>query len=281
MGNNSSYENSYNTYNQGYIGYTEKLMNSLIFQAPKLAYHEKRNIPFWVKFIRLSNGNKISYFVLNPTNPKDVHNQKYILWSHGNAADLMSLRPTLKYLHGKLGGEIGFIAYDYEGYGFSDGECRETHCYRDIKAMIDHCVNERGIKRENLILLGQSLGTGIVSHYCHDHDWKTHVILISPYKSISRVILDPHWINPTNFLIYLIDRFDTKNKLHSMDCPITIYHGMKDELITYNHSKELFDKYRYNIELILIKNAGHNDIIDMINVEHIKNIVYGKVNFKD
>lgn len=259
------------------IGYVESLMNIRIFQPPnKLIYNNDIIKPKWIKYIILPNKNKLSYFVIDPISNNKINdnNRKYILWSHGNSGDLISLYSTLKSLYDGMNGQVGFIAYDYEGYGYSDGICSERNCYNDLTCMIKHALTTLHINKNNLFLIGHSLGTGIVVDFCFRHVWETPIILISPYKSISRIKIDPHW---TDFIINnavnYLDMFTTHHKLHILVCPIIIYHGTKDELIPSSHSIEMYNNHKDKINLILIENANHSNILQYIRSIELLSII--------
>ena len=56
-----------------------------------------------------------------------------LLYIHGNAEDLGDIRPLLDRLH-RYG--FGVFAYDYRGYGTSDGNPSERNAYRDADAYL-------------------------------------------------------------------------------------------------------------------------------------------------
>jgi pimeloyl-ACP methyl ester carboxylesterase len=251
------------------IGYVESSMNGAIFLPPDRDRLPRNNPPHWVKFIEMPNSNKVSYFLIEPDKDNRVLNNKkndrYILWSHGNASDLAAMYSSMQYLHRSMDGKIGIIAYDYEGYGYSDGICAEKNCYNNLALMIRHAINEIGINRENLFLIGQSLGTGVVIDFCSTHSWKTPIILLSPYKSILRVMVDPHWTDPmTNLIIDSIDMFTSHYKMHKIQCPVIIYHGLRDRLIHPKHSVEMYNNHKDKITLVLLRDADHNDMLNHI-----------------
>lgn len=271
----------------GTIGFIEAKMNELMFKPPKrnLSKLEKPTFIETIETIetfldaRENENISLSYFVIHPSD-KDKKDKPYILWSHGNGCDIIETYPEMKDLHSKLNGQIGIIMYDYEGYGLSSGKCRETNCYRNLSMMIDLCKNTLNISANNLFLLGHSLGTGVVIDYVANHtDWETPIILISPYKSISRVLVDPHWTDLlTNFVVNCVDRFVSIDKIEKITSPIYIYHGMKDTLIDYHHSIELRKKNKGNTTLILMKHANHNDMLRHINPKEIWNIIFNYKN---
>jgi abhydrolase domain-containing protein 17 len=279
------------------IGYIETQMNNLIFKPPNRQYIKKNgDIPKYIENFTSESFNDdtidLSYFVIHPNEirharksekrkAKKKSNPPYILWSHGNGCDLIESYPVMRALHSELGGHVGIIMYDYEGYGLSSGNCRETNCYRDLELMVDYCTSKLEIPKDRLFLLGHSLGTGVVVDYVSSHksDWKTPIILLSPYKTISRVMVDPHWMDLiTNTLINSIDRFTSIDKIGEIDTPIIIYHGMKDALITYKHSVELRNANKKRTTLVLLKKATHNDILTHIDPKEIWNIVFNFIN---
>lgn len=269
---------------QTQLGYIEAYMNQLIFHPPdrqlyRQLYRQRidqhTQIPEWMKFIRTSDRNPITYFSIDPEISVENKEKAYILWSHGNSGDLISHYQTMDQWFTGMKKQIGIICYDYHGYGLSGGICSENNCYDSLIIVVKHVLDEMGIKPENLYLVGQSLGTGVVVDFCSRHEWSTPIILISPYKSISRVKIDPHWSNlSANVFVDNIDMFKTHHKMHLVECPCIIYHGLKDSLIHPSHSIELYNAHKNKITLILLRNADHNNILSHISIEQIADMIH-------
>ena len=49
---------------------------------------------------------------------------------------------------------------------------------------IDYATDIQDIEPVNIILMAESLGTGVAIDYVANYDWYAPIILISPYKSI-------------------------------------------------------------------------------------------------
>lgn len=258
------------------LGPIETTLNNVIFMPPnREMFKQYNNAPNWMRFIKTNSGKKISYFVIEPDNFHNGEDKKYIIWSHGNGSDIIGMYGPMVTLHRQLRGKVGIIAYDYEGYGFSNGICSEKNCYSDLRVIVKHALNIVGVKKENIFLIGQSLGTGVVVDFCAVNDWTTPIILLAPYKSIARVKVDPYWLDiVSNLFVNCVDMFCSQYKLPDVDAPIIIYHGMKDKLILPYHSVEMYNQHRDKITLILLKNAGHNDILRNINTDQILDIVF-------
>ncbi|AYV85024.1 MAG: hydrolase family protein [Satyrvirus sp.] len=186
---------------------------------------------------------------------------KYIVFSHGNASDIYSMFYFMKDLSDKLG--VGIIGYDYIGFGMShDEKPSERGCYDSMEAIMDYILNELYIDKKNIYLLGQSLGTGIAIDYVFKHNWTNPIILVSPYKSICRVVADTSLVAP-------IDKFNTLKKLGSITCPVKIFHGDLDKVISITHGKEIYENLKNKtFDPVWFKNVGHNDILYKIENAH-------------
>ena len=117
-----------------------------------------------------------------------------------------------------------------------------------------------------ILLVGQSLGTGIVVDYIskQQNKWSNPVILISPYKSIPKIITQ---YNLIEFLICK-NKFCTYDKIIKTICPIKIFHGCIDNLIPISHSEELFELTpNKSIQPTWFDNTGHNDILNKIDMD--------------
>jgi pimeloyl-ACP methyl ester carboxylesterase len=288
-------------------------MDSMIFRPPDRSnYIDKQNYPDHIKKIKTthyrckdgfryykdSDDSKdskdskdsdfikdtvLTYSVIHPSSikSKKSRNQPYIVWSHGNACDIVDSYPMMQSIHAKLNGNVGIIMYDYEGYGMSSGKCGEGSCYNSLDIMIEYCENELSISKNMLFLIGQSLGSGVVVEYAYKHadSWTTPIILLSPYKSISRVVVDPHKYDMcSNLMIRYIDKFCTMDKISSINSPIVIYHGIQDRLIGYEHSIYLYELNKQNTTLILLKYADHNNLCDHIDMREIWNTIFNHIN---
>lgn len=269
-------------------GHIENFMNAQVFKPP---IRLSKDIPEFIKTIDCTYSDcqdaLITYFVIHPEPPKKTkkkygknNDPPYLVWNHGNACDIQEIYPKLHNMYNKMGRNIGIICYDYEGYGYSSGTPRETNCYRNLQTVVEYANKELGISRNKLFLVGHSLGTGIVIDYVHKHDsWETPIILLSPYKTISRVIYDPSVFNVgLNLTIKLVDRFCSVDKIGSIKVPIVIYHGTSDMLIECYNSLDLQKANSQYTMVVLIEGADHNSLFDRIDPRQIWNVVFNHIN---
>ncbi|GFP94956.1 alpha/beta hydrolase domain-containing protein 17b [Phtheirospermum japonicum] len=114
--------------------------------------------------------NIVAFYLRNP------YARLTMLYSHGNAADLGQLVDLFLQLRDNLRVNlIGLTSnidldlvlpkkYDYSGYGASTGKPSEFDTYADIEAVYEYLQTEYGISQEDLILYGQSVGSGPTLH---------------------------------------------------------------------------------------------------------------------
>ncbi|GFS39871.1 alpha/beta-Hydrolases superfamily protein [Actinidia rufa] len=81
-----------------------------------------------------------------------------LLYSHGNAADVGQMYELFVELSIHL--RVNLMGYDYSGYGQSTGKPSEQNTYADIEAAYKCLEESYGAKQEEIILYGQSVGSG-------------------------------------------------------------------------------------------------------------------------
>ena len=82
----------------------------------------------------------------------------------------------------------------------------------------------------------------------------------APFYSLVEVAAHHYFYVPTNLL--LKDRFESLNKIEQIVSPILFIHGERDKVVPWKFGKKLFDAAPGPKELLLIREAGHNDLYD-------------------
>lgn len=196
---------------------------------------------------------------------------KCIIYSHGTGNDIYNIYEHIQSFSDEYG--VNVICYDYPGFGLttSNNNIDENGCYECHEAIVKYATNELNIDKNDLILIGQSLGTGVVVDYIskEKNEWNNLVILLSPYKSIPRIVLDSNMID--NLTKY---QFNSFTKIDKAKCPIKIFHGKLDDFILPYHSKDLFEKISdksHNVEIV--DDAGHTDLLFKIDKNIIRSLL--------
>lgn len=251
------------------IRYIDDTTNSLIFHPPPLDdinLQKQLNNIFYVttphcKLACL----RIFPFGFNIRKP----NNKFIVWSHGNATTINHMYDYFLRLANNL--NVCVIAYDYCGYGLSKGGLSDKNIFKELDYVINNMVENLNAKLENITLIGHSLGTGVVVNKA-SNGWKSPVILISPYKSMAHVLTNNDCCVSS---INSFNKFKSIDIIHKVKCPVKIFHGLKDDLIKVDHSKQLYDNIKNKLfEPTYFENADHNDILNYIKNNDFMQVIY-------
>jgi len=154
-----------------------------------------------------------------------------VLICHGNAGNI-STRMGLYYALLKTGANV--FAFDYRGFGRSQGRVGEEGTYLDAQAA--HAwLRSKGLK--NIIAYGESLGGGVVSELALREPVRG-VILESTFTSIPDIGSELYPWLPVRLISSI--KYDTRRKLPQLKVPVLIMHSPDDNLIGYRHSQQNF-----------------------------------------
>lgn len=212
---------------------------SLIFQPHRSFYNDTPEI---IK-ITSSGGRKISAIYL--PNPSARFT---LLVSHGNGEDLGDIRDWLEDLR-----SAGFsvFAYDYQGYGTSEGRPSESASYADESAAYDFLAIQLGTPPDRIIIFGRSVGTGPAVQLAARRP-AAGLVLQSPFLSAFRVL--------TRVPLLPFDRFPNYKRIRHVHCPVLIMHGTADSVVSLWHGQKLFELANEPRQFVAVEGADHNEI---------------------
>ncbi|MBE9229652.1 alpha/beta hydrolase [Phormidium sp. LEGE 05292] len=179
-----------------------------------------------------------------------------ILYSHGNAEDLGDNFLILEELR-----NLGFsvFAYDYRGYGTSQGKPTEKAAYKDIDAAYDYLTQNLGVSPEKIILYGRSVGGG-PSVDLGSRKPVGGLILENTFVSTFRVV--------TQITLFPFDKFNNIAKIKKVHSPVLVMYGKADKVIPFWHGEKLFAAANEPKRVLVIEAAGHNDFRDTASTEY-------------
>jgi uncharacterized protein len=212
--------------------------------------------------VKAVNGVKCSDVFFPASNGKILHAwhfdlpgaTKTVLVSHGIGGNISS-RVDLIQLY--LNAGVSVFIYDYQGYGRSDGNASLKNVVGDGQAAYDYVVTELGVQPSNLILAGESLGTGVTCRLARLVRC-AGMILQSPFSSLSKRCAEvipllgahPKWLQPTSGL-------NNDDALKQPHPPLLIVHGDRDRTVPVTHAFKLYQDSVGPKELLVINGAGH------------------------
>lgn len=188
---------------------------------------------------------------------RETNNTKTIIYSHGNATDIGAMY-YLQVVMAK-GLQCNVITYDYSGYGESGGVPLENNTYNDVEMVYDYALKKvvRNANEKNIIIYGQSVGSGPSCYICKKRKNVGGLILHSPFMSGMRVL------TPSRALACL-DIFPNINRIKYVSCPVMVIHGVLDQEVHISHGKALHDAVPEKLKRNpwWVRDRGHNDITD-------------------
>ncbi|XP_065878859.1 uncharacterized protein [Euphorbia lathyris] len=188
-----------------------------------------------------------------------------ILYSHGNAADLGQMYELFVELSIHL--RVNLMGYDYSGYGQSSGKPSEQNTYADIEAAYKCLEESYGTKQEDIILYGQSVGSGPTLDIAARLPQLRAVVLHSPILSGLRVMYP---VRRT----YWFDIYKNIDKIPLVNCPVLIIHGTSDEVVDCSHGKQLWELCKEKYEPLWLKGGNHCDLEHFPEyIRHLKKFV--------
>jgi pimeloyl-ACP methyl ester carboxylesterase len=175
-----------------------------------------------------------------------------VVWLHGNGQQIGDL-PRL--LHALSAGRLGIYAVEYPSYGLLDGPPSEERTYASVDAALRWLHGPLETPPERVVLVGQSLGTGVAAEMAlRGHG--ARLALLSPFTSTDDVAEGfagrlGVWLLP--------DHFPTARKAPRIDVPVLILHGTRDRVIPGWMAQELEGRFP-RAALFWVAGAGHNDL---------------------
>jgi predicted alpha/beta hydrolase family esterase len=134
---------------------------------------------------------------------------------------------------------MDIIAYDYSGYGESQGKPSENAIYNDIEEVAYFISKGLHIKFSNVVLFGNSLGSAVSVHIASKRKYKNikGMILLSPIVSGIKSVSQSVQISRDD--LETLDVFSNISKIKEVSCPVFIIHGAKDQIIPVEQVKEM------------------------------------------
>lgn len=156
-----------------------------------------------------------------------------VLICHGNAGNISHRLDLYELLHG-LG--LSVFAFDYRGYGNSEGRPSEEGTYLDARAAHEWLC-AKGYGATNILVLGESLGGAIATELALTVP-VGGIILQSTFTSIPDIGAELFPWLPVKLLATI--RYDTVSKLPRIRVPVLVMHSRDDGIVGFRHAERNF-----------------------------------------
>lgn len=176
-----------------------------------------------------------------------------VLYSHGNAEDLIDIQDTLQMLSEEL--DVNVLGYDYRGYGLTRGDCDEAACCDAVRACFAYLL-QSGADPDGVVLMGRSLGSGPTVDLASQEPGIAGIVLQSPLLSVLRTALSATLARAMR----KADMFENAEKISAVSCPVFVLHGMEDRIVPYRHGVEIGGLAPNAVRHWWVEGCGHNDL---------------------
>ncbi|MCF7955707.1 MAG: alpha/beta hydrolase [Phycisphaerae bacterium] len=210
----------------------------MIFIPPEPSYSFQPKMVM----IKTSSGEKICAYYF-----KNSKAEFTLLYSHGNAEDIGQNRFVFERF---VNQGFSVLAYDYRGYGLSEGRPSEKNAYEDIAAAYTYLTEVAGVPANKIIPYGRSVGGAMAVDIAVKKP-VGGVILQNAFTSAYRVV--------THIPILPFDKLNNLKKIDKIDCPVLIMHGSADRIVKPWHSSALLNAAKEPKLYLMVEGIGHNN----------------------
>jgi fermentation-respiration switch protein FrsA (DUF1100 family) len=181
--------------------------------------------------------------------------RRAILYCHGNGEQVADNADLVALLRDKL--QASIFIFDYRGYGYSEGRPDEAGCIADGRAAQAWLAGKMGIRPDQIVLMGRSLGAGVAVALASESG-AAALILENAFPSLTDVAAALYWWLPVRWA--MDNRFDSISRIHKYQGPLFQCHGAADQLVPITMGRQLFDAAPTTQKQFLeFPNFGHND----------------------
>jgi fermentation-respiration switch protein FrsA (DUF1100 family) len=219
------------------VVYVSVLILLFIFQR-NLMYHPLENNYFGdklevnvekVKITTPDNINLLGWF-----HKKDLKNFKTIVYFHGNAGKLENRIHKLNHFKDM---DVNFLIIAWRGFSENTGKPSEEGLYIDGISAVNWLKN-LGLKENDIVLYGESLGTGVATHIAQNNNY-AGLVLETPFTSMIEAAKNFYPYIPVALL--LKDKYENQNKIKNIKIPVLVMHGEKDQIVPFWMGKKIYE----------------------------------------
>jgi len=153
------------------------------------------------------------------------------------------------------------VIAEYPGFGFNSyKELSRVNIIEDARALLKEIIP----KYSKVILLGESLGSGIASQMAREFNIQ-NLVLVTPYTSIKDVAQNKFWFLPVR--LFLKDNYDSTYNLKGFRGKTLVVVSEHDTVIPPKFANKLYKGISGPKEKILVQGAAHSNWIGYLTNE--------------
>ena len=179
-----------------------------------------------------------------------------VLHFHGNAGNISHRLSLYRHWH-QMG--LSVFAFDYRGYGNSEGSPGEKGLYEDGRAAWRLLTEKLGLPTSSIIISGRSLGAAVATKLATEVQ-SAGLVLETPFTSIPDMAAYHYPWLPLRWLVK--SRFDTTAMVGNIQTPMLLISAKNDSIVPTFMARSIFYAAR-EPKLHVSLSGGHNSFDSM------------------
>ena len=150
------------------------------------------------------------------------------------------------------------LMFDYPEYGNSEGKISDKTMLESTLAVYDYAKELEFVDKQNIIVLGYSIGTGAATYLASQRD-VNGLILVAPYDEALSLYND--FVDIFHGPLKYLTRYELKSKEYAKKVNVAplIITSYDDEIIDYNFTVNLSQYFSKVDNLVILdEDVGHN-----------------------
>lgn len=189
--------------------------------------------------------------------PPQHTDKPVIVFFHGNGGDIGDrvYRPQPYISEG-----YGFLLAEYRGFWGNEGIPSEQGLYADAQAYMEWLIHEQSVPPEQIVVFGESLGTGVSVEMAVRYPDIKALLLLAPFTSLADVGQVRMRYLPVRWLMK--DRYNNLAKINNIRTSLLVLHGRKDDIVPFGFGENLFMAAPEPKEMAVFDQGNHVDLLD-------------------
>lgn len=248
--------------------------HSLLIDTP-----ERHGIEYRIENFQAADGTSLNAWFLPAQDKNGDKNggkaKATVLFLHGNAENISTHFRNVAWLPAA---GYNVLAFDYRGYGASDGTPSLAGMQLDIDAAMRSLLAHKDVDPDRIVIFGQSLGGALAIHYAAHSAYRGNIraVVIDSaffdYRLIVKEKLAGFFLTwPFQWLPWLTidDDYSPANSVAAISpLPLLLIHGDRDVVVPPHHSRQLFEQAGEPKQLWIVPGANHTQ---SLNDETVRN----------
>lgn len=236
-------------------GYLIILVLMMLGEESLIFFPDRKPIETWDLpgvervYFQADDGTRLHGWFFPCPNPRAV-----VLFACGNGGNISYRADRLMYFCRRQ--RAALFAFDYRGYGLSQGQPNEAGVLLDARAARAWLAERTNVPEREIVLMGESLGGGVMVDLA-SRDGARGLILERTFTSLPEVGAIHFPFVPVRLLMR--SRLDSLAKIGNYHGPLLICHGDDDEIIPFEMGRRLFEGANEPKRFVAYPGVGHNE----------------------